>query len=377
MQERDRYVLDLYAGADPHYRLPITIVAEYAWHALFVKQLFVRPNAEELAAHAAEFTVIAAPEFEAVPERDGTTSSTFIITDFARKIVLIGGTHYAGEMKKSVFTHAELLSAREGRDADALLGQCRPERRDARSSSACPAPARPRCRPIRNAHADRRRRAWLGRATASSTSKAAATPSASSCREEAEPEIYRRHQALRHGAGERRAATPTPACPISTTTRRPRTPAPPIRSISSRTRRAPAAPATRKNVRDPDRRRVRRAAADREADAGAGDVSLPLRLHREGRRHRDAASATSRSRTSRPASASPFLPRHPSVYRQSAARALIAKHDVDCWLVNTGWTGGKFGVGRRMPITYAGAGDRGARRQPGRGGIYHGAGLRP
>ena len=85
MQERDRYVLDLYAGADLHYRLPITIVAEYAWHALFVKQLFVRPQAEELPAHIAEFTVIAAPEFEAVSERDGTTSSTFIITDFTRK----------------------------------------------------------------------------------------------------------------------------------------------------------------------------------------------------------------------------------------------------------------------------------------------------
>ena len=85
MQERDRYVLDLYAGADPHYRLPITVVAEYAWHALFVKQLFVRPELAELAEHVAEFTVIAAPEFEAVPERDGTTSSTFIITDFTRR----------------------------------------------------------------------------------------------------------------------------------------------------------------------------------------------------------------------------------------------------------------------------------------------------
>src|SRR6201999_4507147 len=103
MQERDRYVLDLYAGADPHYRLPLTIVAEYAWHALFVKQLFVRPQEAELAAHLAEFTVIAAPEFEAVPERDGTTSSTFILADFTRKIILIGGTKYAGEMKKSIF----------------------------------------------------------------------------------------------------------------------------------------------------------------------------------------------------------------------------------------------------------------------------------
>ncbi len=103
MRERDLYVLDLRAGADQQYRLPVQIIAEYAWHALFVKQLFVRVPAEELAAHVPEFTVIAAPEFEAVPERDGTHSSTFIITDFTRRIILIGGTKYAGEMKKSIF----------------------------------------------------------------------------------------------------------------------------------------------------------------------------------------------------------------------------------------------------------------------------------
>ena len=94
---------DLYCGADPAYRLPIRVIAEYAWHALFVRQLFVRPEAAELAAHAPEFTVIAAPEFEAVPERDGTSTGAFILADFTRKIILIGGTKYAGEMKKSIF----------------------------------------------------------------------------------------------------------------------------------------------------------------------------------------------------------------------------------------------------------------------------------
>jgi len=103
MAERDLYVMDLCAGADPAYQLPITIVCEYAWHALFVKQLFVRPSLQQLASHAAEFTVIAAPEFEAIPERDGTRSGTFILTDFTRKLILIGGTKYAGEMKKSIF----------------------------------------------------------------------------------------------------------------------------------------------------------------------------------------------------------------------------------------------------------------------------------
>ena len=103
MRERDLYVLDLFAGADENYRLPVQIIAEYAWHALFVKQLFRRPLFKELATHTPEFVIIAAPEFEAVPERDGTKSSTFIISDFTRKIILIGGTKYAGEMKKSIF----------------------------------------------------------------------------------------------------------------------------------------------------------------------------------------------------------------------------------------------------------------------------------
>jgi phosphoenolpyruvate carboxykinase (ATP) len=103
MAERDLYIMDLAAGADTTYRLPIQVICEYAWHALFVKQLFVRPEGEELARHKAEFTVIAAPEFEAVPERDGVRSGTFILTDFTKRIVLIGGTKYAGEMKKSIF----------------------------------------------------------------------------------------------------------------------------------------------------------------------------------------------------------------------------------------------------------------------------------
>ncbi len=103
MAERDLYVMDLYSGTDPNFRLPIRVVCEYAWHALFVKQLFVRPTAEELAHHKPQFTVIAAPEFEADPLRDGTKSSTFILTDFSDRLVMIGGTKYAGEMKKSIF----------------------------------------------------------------------------------------------------------------------------------------------------------------------------------------------------------------------------------------------------------------------------------
>jgi len=106
---RELFVQDLYCGADPLYRLPIRVIAEFAWHAVFVRQLFVRPRADELVDHEHEFTVLAAPEFEAAPERDGTNSEAFIVADFTRRIILIGGTKYAGEMKKSIFSVMNFL----------------------------------------------------------------------------------------------------------------------------------------------------------------------------------------------------------------------------------------------------------------------------
>lgn len=103
LKTKDLFVQDLFAGADPRYRLPVRIVNELAWHNLFVRQLFVRPTPQELANYRPEFTVIAVPNFLADPQRDGTKSEVFIIADFSRGLVLIGGTHYAGEMKKSIF----------------------------------------------------------------------------------------------------------------------------------------------------------------------------------------------------------------------------------------------------------------------------------
>ena len=87
-----------------NHRLPIQVVNELAWHNLFVHQLFIRPSEDELLAHDAGFTVISAPNFKADPAIDGTNSETFIIISFERRIVLIGGTEYAGEMKKSIFS---------------------------------------------------------------------------------------------------------------------------------------------------------------------------------------------------------------------------------------------------------------------------------
>lgn len=100
---KELFVQDLFCGADPRYRLPIRVVNEFAWHNLFVQQLFIRPTAEELKKHHPEFTIVSAPNFHADPKRDGTNSDVFVIVNFTRKLVIIGGTQYAGEMKKSIF----------------------------------------------------------------------------------------------------------------------------------------------------------------------------------------------------------------------------------------------------------------------------------
>jgi len=93
-----------FAGADKKYQLPIQVFNEYAWHNLFASQLFIRPTEEELASHEAGFTIVSAPTFKANPAEDGTKSETFIIVNFKKGIILIGGTEYAGEMKKSIFS---------------------------------------------------------------------------------------------------------------------------------------------------------------------------------------------------------------------------------------------------------------------------------
>ncbi len=103
LSDKEVYVQDLFCGADPQYQLPIQVINEYAWHNLFVRQLFIRPTPEELKTHKPEFTIVSAPGFLSDPQRDGTNSEVFVIVNFARKLVIIGGTQYAGEMKKSIF----------------------------------------------------------------------------------------------------------------------------------------------------------------------------------------------------------------------------------------------------------------------------------
>ncbi len=131
LRGRELYVLDAFAGADREYRLPIRIITEYAWHSLFCRNLFI-VDPQGSAAHAPEFTVIDAPSFKADPRRHGTRSEVVIALNFAEKLVLIGGTSYAGEMKKSIFSVLNYLlpirgvlsmhcSANIGPDGDVAL----------------------------------------------------------------------------------------------------------------------------------------------------------------------------------------------------------------------------------------------------------------
>jgi phosphoenolpyruvate carboxykinase (ATP) len=110
---RELFVQDTYAGADPRYRLPVRIVNELAWHSLFARTMFINDDRGE-SKHTPEFTVVNLPSFKADPARDGTRAQTFILMDFSQRLVLIGGTSYAGETKKSVFTILNYLLPQRG-----------------------------------------------------------------------------------------------------------------------------------------------------------------------------------------------------------------------------------------------------------------------
>jgi phosphoenolpyruvate carboxykinase (ATP) len=108
------FVQDLYCGADPALRLSCRYVTPNAWHANFVRNMFIRPDVAELAGFAPNFSILHAPEFQADPARHGTRTSTFIVLNIAKRTILIGGTRYAGELKKSMFTVMNYLLPKQG-----------------------------------------------------------------------------------------------------------------------------------------------------------------------------------------------------------------------------------------------------------------------
>ena len=115
LQARDVFVQDCFAGVEPGFRLPVRIITELAWHSLFARNMFTSPKTlEEYRRHVPEFTVVAVPSFKAFPQIDDTSSNTVIVINFDQKLCIIGNTGYAGEIKKSIFTIMNFLLPREG-----------------------------------------------------------------------------------------------------------------------------------------------------------------------------------------------------------------------------------------------------------------------
>ena len=115
VQGRDLFVQDCFAGADPAYRKPVRIITEYAWHSLFARNMFILPkSAEEYRQHVPQFTVLCVPSFRAFQPIDSTRTTTFIVINFDQKLCIIGESAYGGEIKKSIFTVLNFLLPQEG-----------------------------------------------------------------------------------------------------------------------------------------------------------------------------------------------------------------------------------------------------------------------
>ena len=237
------FAQDLYGGADPKYRIRTRVFTELAWHSLFIRTLLIRPDRADLAGFVPELTIVDLPSFKADPKRHGVRSETVIAIDFTKKIVLIGGSSYAGEMKKSVFTTLNFYLPAQG----VMPMHCSANVGPAGDVSAVlrpfRAPARPRSRPIpaRTLIGDDEH-GWGPDGVFNFEGGCYAKTIKLSARSRARN--LRGVTPLRRRAGKRGVRPDHAHSRLRRRFRRPRIPAPPIRSTSSRMRRAPAAPAT-------------------------------------------------------------------------------------------------------------------------------------
>ena len=281
-QGHDVYVQDCFVGADPEYTLPMRVVSQLAWHNLFARQLFIRPNPARPADHKPEFTILFAPDFQANPAEDGTNSETCIVLNFKRRVVLICGTSYAGEMKKSAFTIMNYLlpargvfpmhcSANVGEAGDAALFF------GLSGTGKTTLSADPQRRLIGDDE-----HGWSDSGVFNFEGGCYAKCIRLSQRQE--PQIW---NAIRFGTVLENVAMDAETRLAGFQLRRGHREH--ARGVSAGFHRQRAdsqrggAPQERHL---PDGRRLRRAAADLQADAGAGDVSLPQRLHGQGGGHR-------------------------------------------------------------------------------------------
>jgi phosphoenolpyruvate carboxykinase (ATP) len=341
---KELFAQDLYGGADPAHRVKARVFTELAWHSLFIRNLLIRPASGEIAGYVPDMTIVDLPSFKADPKRHGCRSETVIAIDFTRKIVLVGGSAYAGEMKKSVFTYLNYTLPTKGvvpMHCSANVGS--------HDDSAIFFGLSGTGKTTLSADPDRTligddEHGWSRDGIFNFEGGCYAKTIKLSA--EAEPQIH---------AASRRFGTVLENVVLDPLTRevdfddQSKTEntrsAYPLDFIpnASRTGRA----GTPKNV------------VMLTADAFGVMPPIAKLTPAEAMYHFLSGYTAKVAGTERGLTGvepefstcfgSPFLPRHPAEYA-NLLRDFIAKHHVDCWLVNTGWTGGKYGVGRRMPI---------------------------
>ena len=342
---KELFVQDLFAGADQEHRLPTRIFTEYAWHALFIRHMLRRPDAGELVGFEPGFTIVNLPSFRAAPEYHGTRSETVIACDFTRRIVLIGGTSYAGETKKSVFSFLNYIlppkgvmpmhcSANVGKNGDAavffgLSGTGK--------TTLSADPNRTLLGDDEHGWSERGIFNFEGGCYAKTIRLSA----------QAEPEIY---------AASNMFGTVLENVVIDPVTRIPNFddgrlaenarsayPLPYIKNAS-----ATGIAGHPKNI-------VMLTADAFGVLPPIAKLTPSQAMYHFLSGYTAKVAGTEKGLGNEPSATfstcfgAPFMPRHATVYG-NLLRSLIAEHKVDCWLVNTGWTGGKYGFGSRMPI---------------------------
>jgi phosphoenolpyruvate carboxykinase (ATP) len=338
------FAQDLYGGADPAYRIKTRVYCELAWHSLFIRQLLIRPERGELANFIPDLTIVDLPSFKADPKRHGVRSETIIAIDFSRKIVLIGGTSYAGEIKKSVFTTLNYYlpaqgvmpmhcSANIGPGGDvALFFGLSGTGKTTLSAD----PNRTLIGDDEHGWSEKGIFNFEGGCYAKTINLSA----------EAEPEIY---------ATTRMFGTVFENVIIDPDTRIPDF------ADDSRTENTRCAyplefiPNASRTGRAGHPSNLIMLAADAFGIMPPIAKLTPAQAMYHFLSGYTAKVAGTEKGVTDPEPefstcfGAPFLPRPPAEYGD-LLRDYIARHNVDCWLVNTGWTGGKYGVGRRMPI---------------------------
>lgn len=341
---RDLFVQDLHGGADPGYQLPTRVITEKAWHSLFIQTMLLRPERDVLSAFKPDMTIIDLPSFQADPARHGCRSETIIACDFTRKIVLIGGTHYAGEMKKSVFSMLNFLLPEQGVMPMHCSANVDDEGRVAvffglSGTGKTTLSADPERMLIGDDE-----HGWG--ADGVFNFEGGCYAKTINLSEEAEPEIY---------ATTKRFGTVLENVTLDPDTRIPdfddgaRTQntrcAYPIDFIPNAVRSGRAGQPTNIIMLTADAFGVLPPLAKMTAEQAMYHFLSGYTAKVAGTE----MGVTEPQATFSTCFGAPFMPRHPSVYGD-LLRKLIGEHEVNCWLVNTGWTGGAYGTGERMPI---------------------------